>query len=90
MKYKLSKETAYSELDGEICLFNASSSEYLSINKVGTYIWNLLKEEISKDEIIDKLLIKFDVTEEVCKKEADQFLKEGKRLGFFEELPKDD
>tara|TARA_S200000501_G_C20261898_1_gene498948 strand:- start:141 stop:413 length:273 start_codon:yes stop_codon:yes gene_type:complete len=90
MKYKISKDTVYSELDGEICLFHSSSSEYLHVNKVGSYIWTLLEDEISKDEILNNLLNKFDVSENVCKIETDQFLKEGKRLGVFEEVPIDD
>ena len=90
MKYKLVKDNVYSELDGEICLFHSQTSEYFSVNKVGSYIWKLLKDEISRDEIIEKLLTKFDVTEEICQIETDQFLKEGKRLAFFEELSIDD
>ena len=84
MKYKISKDIAFSELEGEICLFHPTSSEYLSLNQVGSYIWSLLQDGISKDEIIHNLLNKFDVSEEVCKMHTDQFLNEGKRLGIFE------
>ena len=90
MKYRLSKDVAYSELDGEICLFHSPTSEYLSINRVGSFIWNLMKDQISSDEILYKLMHKYDVDEEECKIEINKFLNKGKELGIFEELKIDD
>ncbi len=86
MKYKISQNSAFSELDGEICIFHSPSSEYLIINKVGSYIWKLLENQISKEDILKNLLNKFDVDEKTCTVELNQFIDKGTELGIIEEM----
>ena len=86
MKYKISQNNAFSELDGEICIFHNSSSEYLIINKVGSYIWKLLEKQMSKEDILKNLLNKFDVDEKTCVKELNEFINKGQELGIIEEI----
>ena len=86
MKYKISKNIAFSKLDGEVCLFHSSTSEYLIINKVGTFIWDLLKEEISFNEIIENLVRKYDVDKEDSINALKKFLNKGIKLGIIQEI----
>lgn len=44
------------------------------LNNVGLDIWNILKEECTYEELLDKLLQKYKVSYEVLKKDVDSFL----------------
>ena len=57
MKYSVNRDSAtWRILDGEAVIINNETSFYYSLNKTGTYIWNLLLEqEWSLEEIVEKV-----------------------------------
>lgn len=57
MKYSVNRDSAtWRILDGEAVIINNETSFYYSLNKTGTYIWNLLLEkELSLEEIVEKV-----------------------------------
>ena len=57
MKYSVNRDSAtWRILDGEAVIINNETSFYYSLNKKGTYIWNLLlEEELSLEEIVEKV-----------------------------------
>jgi len=64
MKYLVNKNNAtWRILDEEAVIINNETSFYYSLNKTGTYIWNLLVEkELTLDEIVDKVSIHYQQT----------------------------
>lgn len=46
----------------------------ITLNKSGAFAWGLLENEITYDEVIEKLLEKYDVTKETAKADFDEFL----------------
>ena len=56
----------FTELDGEIALFQSSICKYLVLNESGSAIWNALAAQPSIAELCKILLRDFDVSLEQC------------------------
>ena len=50
-------------------------NDVLSLNETGAFIFNLLKEEISKEELLDKILNEYDVSAEIASADLDEIIK---------------
>lgn len=74
-------------LDGAAVLVLPGEHLYFAVNRIGARIWELLAAPQSLDEIVAALAAQFDVGEEQCRREADEFLRQlaGKKL--VERLP---
>lgn len=74
-------------LDGAAVLVLPEEYLYFAINRIGARIWELLAVPQSLEEIVAALAAQFDVAEEQCRREAEEFLRQlaGKRL--VERLP---
>lgn len=57
MKYSVNSVVAtWRILDGEAVIINNQTSYYYSLNRTGTFVWNLLVDnEMSVDEIVEKV-----------------------------------
>ena len=64
--YKQHPQAVFTELDGEIALFQSSSCEYLVLNESGSAIWNSLAAQPSIADLCEILLRDFDVSPEQC------------------------
>lgn len=47
---------------------------FIKLNETGAFIFELLKKETTKEEIVKALLGEYDVTEEAAQKSAEEFL----------------
>lgn len=47
---------------------------FIKLNETGAFIFNLLREEISKEEIVKAICKEYDVTEEKAIKSTEEFL----------------
>jgi hypothetical protein len=56
-------------MNQETVLLNLKTGKYYSLNRVGTFIWEQLKEPASLAQVVDATLAKFDVDRARC--EAD-------------------
>lgn len=66
----------FGDIDGEIVILSIQMGEYYNLDRVGTDIWMYLSDPHSFKEIVDYLTEVYDVTPEVCKKDAKPFLEE--------------
>lgn len=64
----------YSEVDNEIVMLSVDTSEYYGLNEVGSVIWSILEKPKSLYEIIDYLVLKYDVERSVCELEIMPFI----------------
>ena len=46
----------------------------LTLNDTGVFLWNLLKKDTTKEEMLDKMLKEYDVSEGVASSDIDNFL----------------
>ena len=83
---KLKNEFITHELDGEQIMVSASGSfsGYLKSNKTAAYIVKLLKNDITREEIISKLLERYDAPEEIISRDVDRILETLKKVGAID------
>ena len=71
------------ELDGEVCLFNPESAEYLNLNATASFIWNLLEVPIDLDGLVGPLQEHFEVDSDTCRLEIQCFVDEAIQKGML-------
>lgn len=49
-------------------------SGMITTNDVGVFMWEQLQTEISKEELLEKILVEFEIDKETAKKDMDEFL----------------
>ncbi|MDX8378197.1 MAG: lasso peptide biosynthesis PqqD family chaperone [Mariprofundales bacterium] len=67
-------EIVHNDMDGEIVMMSVKNGSYFGLNNVGSKIWEMLEQEMSGQQICEKLLEQFDVTEQQCHDEVILFL----------------
>lgn len=70
-------------LGEEIVMMNMNTGDYIGINKVGSDIWNIIKEPISIKELIEKVLEIYDVSEQQCTAAVEEFLQKIEQHGML-------
>lgn len=60
-------DVTWNTLDSETVLLNVESSKYYTLNRSATVIWELLGENLTLSEILDKLCENFDTSSDVAK-----------------------
>lgn len=63
-----------SDLDGQKVMMNIELGKYFMLNEVGSDIWNIISEPISLENLVDKLLIIYDISKEQCLKSVKDYL----------------
>ena len=75
------------ELDGEVCLFQPETAEYLNLNSTGSAIWNLLETPADLDGLVVQLLQLYQVDEADCRQDTETFLAAALERGILLEQP---
>lgn len=72
----VSRKTSVLEsiVDDEIVMANFTTGNYYGLDKVSTYIWQMLTTPRAVNEICTQLCEEFDVAEEICRKDLLTFL----------------
>ena len=71
---KFKREIEVTDLNGEKAMVDFNTGNYYLIKGVGNVIWDMLYEEITVKEIIDRLLKEYDISPEECEKQVIEFL----------------
>jgi hypothetical protein len=75
-KYSRSSNIIDGELDDNQVMMHLEKGKYFGLNPVGKRIWEFIEEPKTFSEIVKQLLLEFDVNEEQCIREVNNFLKE--------------
>lgn len=62
------------DIDGQAVMMNIEKGKYYGFNDVGTRIWEIIKNPVKVEEIINILIQEFDVKTEICKETVVEFL----------------
>lgn len=73
---KVSDAISVRKIENEIFIFDRKTSTIHSFNRVASFIWELLTENVTLDEITEKLCSRFDIDEETAEKDKSDFIKE--------------
>lgn len=65
-RFKQHHKAVYTELDGEVALFQSDTCDYLVLNDTGSVIWRALESRPTLDELCMQLQQEYDVTPEEC------------------------
>lgn len=71
-------------VDGQVMLLEPTDGRYLSLDEVGTRIWELIQEDGRIESILDSLKAEFNVTEERLQRDVQQFLARCEELRLVE------
>ena len=82
-KIILKKKLNVTDLAGEKVMVDFECGKYFLIKGVGNDIWDMIQEEITPNEIIEKLLSEYDVSREECEKSVMEFLDKMESLNFI-------
>ncbi len=74
------EDIVVSDIDDEKVMMSVEKGQYYNLDTVGSRVWELIDKPIKVSELIDALLLKYDVDRETCERDV---------LVFLEELHKD-
>lgn len=60
-------------------------SGMLTLNDTGVFFWNLLSEDITKEEMIEKVLSEYDIDRDTVSSDIDEFLSKLNEKGILED-----
>ena len=63
-----------SQVDDEIVMMDEKAGVYFGLNPVAGKIWALLENPLSAQDLVARLLVLYDVSEEQCTQEVQGFL----------------
>ena len=79
----LKRKLNVTDLAGEKVMVDFDNGKYFLIKGVGNDIWDMIQEEITPNEIIEKLLSEYGVSKEECEKSVMEFLDKMESLNFI-------
>ena len=71
-------------LDGEVVILNMKDDVYYGLDQVGGRIWSLIQEPITFGEIIQTLLVEYDVDYQQCFEDVLALLEDMLSKGLIE------
>jgi hypothetical protein len=82
-EYKLNQEVVLRQEEDEAILFDPETSDVIVINSTGRYIWELLVQKLNKEEILAKVMDRFEVTLDQAEEDLDKFISDLKTRNFI-------
>ncbi|MFZ2959945.1 MAG: lasso peptide biosynthesis PqqD family chaperone [Candidatus Ozemobacteraceae bacterium] len=80
----LKKEIVTADLDSETVMMSVETGKYYSLGKMGSNIWRIIEDSITVENLVLKLLEKYQVTRLQCEAEVLSFLNETYKEGLIE------
>lgn len=68
------KGNIVSEMDGEKVMMNIQNGKYYNLSKVGSKIWDMMKEPISVAQLVNALMSSYAVGQTECEEQVRSFL----------------
>lgn len=82
--YKASTKYLYSEIDSEAVILDVNSGTYFGLNEVSNYIWQSLQTPASQQQLVEKVLAEYEVTESEAVSDLEILLKDMSDAGLIE------
>lgn len=71
MAYTLSKQYLWKEIGDQVVILNFESGRYFSLNPSGSVIWKSALDNLSQDQIVQRLCDEFDVDRETARQDTE-------------------
>lgn len=73
-RFVQNKEVIQSKIGDEVVMLDIDSGFYFGLNSVGSEIWSHLSEPITIEDLLNKLMARFDIDKETCQKDTLEFM----------------
>lgn len=83
MNYKIPQTVFIQEVDSEVIILDTQTQEYFSINEVGKDIWEAISNNISKEELVEELVSKYEVPKEQIEVDLQNFCEALEQKGLI-------
>jgi hypothetical protein len=83
------KAQSSADLGAETAILDLETGTYFSVDRIGTRIWDLLKEETTVTRICGALLERYDVPPETCERDVLAFVERLVDAGLVEVVGSD-
>lgn len=85
---KIEKDFVLREIAGEYIIVPTGNTALafnglITVNEVGLFLWKILEQGTTKEELLAKLMEEYDVDEETADKDITEFLEELKNGGIL-------
>lgn len=85
---KIEKDFVLREIAGEYIIVPTGNTALdfnglITVNEVGLFLWKILEEGTTEEELLTKTLAEYDVEEETAKRDIREFLDELKSGGIL-------
>jgi hypothetical protein len=82
MYYIQNKEVIQSSVGDEVVMLDVESGYYFGLNSVASVIWDMMKEKIELNTLVENLMKEFDVDKATCELDTLELLQEmkGKKI----------
>lgn len=76
---KVDKEFVLREIAGDYVIIPIgrtvlSFNGLITVNEIGAFLWYLLQEDVTKEELVAKVLDEYEVDEETAREDIQEFL----------------
>ena len=88
-RFKQHHNAVYTELDGEVTLFQSDTCDYLVLNNTGSVIWRALGSRPTFDELCMHLQQEYEVTPEECSASTQAWLEDALQKKVVVLIPND-
>ena len=74
--YQIQKGLIIQKIDKETVIFDAEKSVLYTLNKTAAEIFKMIKKGLKEDEIVEKMLKKYEVKKERVEKDVKELIEE--------------
>jgi hypothetical protein len=71
------------KLGDEIVMMNLENGNFVTMNNVGTDIWNLTERPLTIKDIVSQLMKAYEISEDQCRAETLKFLQQSTEQNIF-------
>ncbi len=82
LKVKQSSEQVHCDIQGEKAILHTETGIYYTLNEVGSFIWDLIQEEKTLEDLIDKITSEFDVEKETAAQDLKELIADLEKEGL--------
>ena len=69
------EELVASEIDGETVMMSIENGKYYGLDNIGSFIWEQIESPVSVSDLMDMILLDYDIDRETCERDVMAFLK---------------
>ena len=77
------KENIVSDMGGEKVMLSVKNGNYYNLGQIGGQIWDAIAEPIPIEQLIQTLLLEFEVSREECEQHVFSFLEHLRKEGLI-------